>query len=498
MKSKPWPLLLIVLLGLLLRLYAIDHQSLWYDEEFALTLSRLSWSDMTGQLVRDFTQPPFHHYSMHAWFTLVGFGSLQSRLLSAFFGTLAIPMIYVLARFLFEPRTALLSAGLLAVSQLSVMYSQEAKPYAELLFLVLCTVYLFILALRERRARPWWGFICAATLMIYTHYYATLVVLSLLLYAVLRRQRYALPRSWWIGGGVLTAVLYAPWLAGVIDQALHSPNTLLTELNRQGIAPVGMAPPWFAVRWGTIFSIMATFNNSRVAGLLASPPWWAFGVGGLLFTLPACWALTPLVAKPADEPGVVERESVLFLTLLSLLPILLALATAAIGVQFNVRYIAFCAAPYYILVARGIATLPLEKLRYAVAVLIVLFSIGALRANYYIPYKENYRDALAYVARERQPGDCWLFLPFEQQTSPIWAIYHAEPGLRATRLADVTANPGDCPRLWVIEYRRAPGPARRVDQALRVLEGTHTKTDESRYFWIDVGLYVPKGSQAKR
>src|SRR3990172_4214446 len=80
----------VVFLGLALRMYRIDHQSLWGDEAFSLTVSRLPLSDMTGKLVRDFVHPPLHYYMLHAWFKWFGFGGFQARLLSAVFGTLAV------------------------------------------------------------------------------------------------------------------------------------------------------------------------------------------------------------------------------------------------------------------------------------------------------------------------------------------------------------------------------------------------------------------------
>ncbi len=476
-----WLVLLVVLLGLAVRVYYIGHQSIWGDEGFSLTVSRLSWRDMSDQLIRDFVHPPLHYFSLHAWFSVFGFGAVQSRMLSACFGTLAVPVAYWLARYLFDARTGLLSAGLLAVSQLAVMYSQEARPYAQLLFFVLCATYCFVVALRERRIVPWCGFVLSTVLMMYTHYHGALVVLSLLLYAAIRRRRYSLPVSWWIGGGIVAGLLYAPWLAsGIIEQALHSPKTLPTEL-----------PPWFSTNASTIFSILITFNNSRAAGVLNSAPLWAVAAGGLLLTVPVCAALALLTRPAVGARDVTQRESIIFLLILFLLPVLLVLGISARGVQFDVRYIAFCAVPYYMLAARGITTLPNKDVRRLVSVLVIAYSGYSLRANYYVPYKENYRDAFAYVAQERRPGDCWLFLPFEQQTEPIWSVYHeGQAALPATTLADAIANADACPRLWVLEYRRASADL--AAQGVRTLEATHARVDEKDYFWIHLGLYRPR------
>ena len=71
-------------------------------------------------MVKDVVHPPLHYYLLHEWFRWFGFGTLQGRLLSVVFGTLAIPADYGLAKLLFDLETARVSALLLAVSQLSI------------------------------------------------------------------------------------------------------------------------------------------------------------------------------------------------------------------------------------------------------------------------------------------------------------------------------------------------------------------------------------------
>jgi uncharacterized membrane protein len=148
-----WAILLasVVLLGFALRLYHLDSQSVWYDEVFALSVSRLPFAQMHEALIQDLVHPPLHYYALHWWFRAFGFGPFQGRLLSVFFGTFAVLLIYALANYLFNRRAALLAAVLLATSQLSIMYSQEARPYAQFLFLYLGCAYLLARALREKR-----------------------------------------------------------------------------------------------------------------------------------------------------------------------------------------------------------------------------------------------------------------------------------------------------------------------------------------------------------
>ena len=61
-------------------------------------------------------------------------------------------------------------------------------------------------------------------------------------------------------------------------------------------------------------------------------------------------------ATGAQENGEArERESLLYLLLLFTVPVVLALVAGFLYGTYDVKYVAFCAAPYYILVARGLS-----------------------------------------------------------------------------------------------------------------------------------------------
>jgi uncharacterized membrane protein len=113
----------------------------------------------------------------------------------------------------------LISSLLLAVSQLEIMFSQDARMYAQVLFLFLCCCYLFIRALHARSFRLWCGFIVLSVLLIYTHYYGMLVLGALVVFAFLYRRQVSVPLSWWIGGAAAVVLAYLPWLTSGVVQA---------------------------------------------------------------------------------------------------------------------------------------------------------------------------------------------------------------------------------------------------------------------------------------
>jgi 4-amino-4-deoxy-L-arabinose transferase-like glycosyltransferase len=475
----------IVALGLGLRLYHLGHQSVWYDEIFSISVSSRPLKEMAQNLIKDFVQPPLHYYLLHFWFKLVGFGTYQSRLLSVVFGTLAIAAGYFLANYLFDRRAASIAALLLAVSQLGVMYSQEARPYAQLLFLLPCCSYLFLIAIRTSRAGPWWAFVCLAALVAYTHYYGFFAIAALLLFAALYRRRYRIPVSRWIGGFVLALVLYLPWLTSGFISEWHQSAKSLAH------APTRAYLPW----WG-VFSALNTFNNGRPAGVLESSPWWTFALGGVLFGLPALSALRPLLKHSCSDPDEqLVRENLVFLILLFIIPFSAGLGIGFKSGAYSIRYITFATVPYCLLVARGLSVLDRAALRATTVTACVVYSLYSLRANYSVPYKEDYRDAYAFLAESHQPTDCYVVMPpwEERQAQWAWSIYHeSEAAMRLTPLDDVVSGRKTCERTWLISvmYQSTPPAVARSKQARAMLEQRYTRIEARRYFWIDLDLYA--------
>jgi 4-amino-4-deoxy-L-arabinose transferase-like glycosyltransferase len=491
-----WSILLgtTALVGFALRLFRLDSQSVWYDEVFALSVSRMPFAQMHKALIQDLVHPPLHYYALHGWFRAFGFGVFQARLLSALFGTLAIVMIYVLADYLFDRRAAILSAVLLAFSQLAIMYSQEARPYAQFSLLYICCAYLLLRALREKRLAIWCGFLCLACLLIYTHYYGFLAIASFLAFGFVLRKEYSLSRLWLWGGIAVLTLGYLPWLAnGVVREAVHGDKVQRLSM----MARVAATP----VHWFTLATAVNVFNNGHPSGLLVSSPWWTFVVGGLLFCLPAALALLPLADRRNKKTNEIrERENLLYLVLLFAVPIGLALVAGFLFGTYDVKYVAFCSAPYYILVARGLSLGDSSSSRRVMVFLILTYSMLSLRANYFIPYKEDYKQALASVAHDYRPSDCTVVAPSweQRQAQWAWSIYESkQPDLHAMPLNLVTSNTGACERVWLISVldKRNPTAVRAAESAQRQLALSYFEHERRNFFWVDVDLYTAAGAK---
>jgi hypothetical protein len=128
-------------------------------------------------------------------------------------------------------------------------------------------------------------------------------------------------------------------------------------------------------------------------------------------------------------------------------------------------------------------------IRWLTLAALIAYSGYALSANYAIPYKENYRDAIRFVASEAQPDDCYAFVPFGGP--PLqWTIYAAPPPTRRLMIDRELPAGGECRRIWVVTYLRVVLDAHeRWRTWLATATAGYVKSADRRFFWITVERY---------
>jgi uncharacterized membrane protein len=385
-RQATFALAAITLVAMGLRLFRIDAQSAWLDEAFTIHAAAGRWDDMMRILVEDFSHPPLHTALVRWWFALSGVNVLGARLLSALFGTLAIPALYWLGTLLFDRRTALIASSLLAISQLGIVYSQEARAYSLLLLLVILAAAFFVRSIQTGRSGDFGCFVVVVSLLTYTHYYSVFAVTALLIYGFAFRRPVAIPTSWWAAALIATTVAYLPWLtSGVVQSAIRHP-----EGARVAGLSASVTSPLYALNW---------FNNGKINGIREQAPFWTFPLGFVLFTVPAFLALWRRAPERKREP----RAEIL-LALLWFVPVGGVAALGLLRVVYDVRHVSFAIAAYYLLVARGLTLVSSNSLRALLMVAIAGYWGLSVRPNYFIPFKENYRDAFATLVSKQFPG----------------------------------------------------------------------------------------------
>jgi 4-amino-4-deoxy-L-arabinose transferase-like glycosyltransferase len=462
-------------LALALRLFHLDHQSLWHDEAFTILAARKGWGGMVEDLVADFNHPPLHYVLVHLCFLLLDAGAFAARLPSALFGAAAVPVVFLLGRRLYDARTGLVAALLVTFSQQALVWSQTARGYAQLVFFGIAALHLFVVCLRERSLAAWIGAVVCATLALYTHFFAGFLVLACLAFLVLRRDRYRLPLSWMAGGVALAVLLFVPWLlSGVVEEARTGEATAFMEQN-----------VWRRSSLRSIPDTVDAFNNGRVDGIYEDSPAWSVLVAGILFSVPALLALLPLLLpRSRDFP---ERESAQLLGLFVVLPVVLAWLLGYLGLAFRVRYVGFALPAYYLLVAHGLFSVQGERLRRVALVACLLYAVFAARAALFLPYRAEYRDGLASVAASWREGDALVFSPWGAPQQ--WNLYREDhPELVVREFREVADGGGDTRRVWLLTYLK-PGARSRAFRNLERFEMSWSRVEQVSYYRLAVGLY---------
>lgn len=453
------PLLLVVLLALGLRLFAIDRQDIWGDEAFSIWLSSQPLAEVVAGGAD--THPPFYPFLLAIWLRLAGSGPLAARALSAYAGTLIVPTVYVLARRLFAAcgedamrAIALLAALLAALSPALVYYAQETRMYGLVTLLAAASVYW---SLRFYRAPHSTGAALGCFLSglaaVYTHYYAFFVLLAenLVLFPALLRARRSGARRWLAVHGAM-AIAYLPWIAV---------QTGFLE---------GKASARFA-EWGAAALRIASETLTAFAGGLALQPdaAWAVALPFLVAVAAGLFlALRPALAADRGARAVASRVEGLLLASYLLVPLVLAWAVDPIMPFFYARYLLLLAPAFYLLAALGLAPLlrrPWLPLGAAGALLLVAGSAYGLSAYYGgqgAAVKGQYGRMMAYVAANAQPGDALLLANPLQR--PIFE-YYRPPGLEAYYFPrydypledertgrDLAGIAGQHPRLWLVRF----------------------------------------------
>jgi len=319
-----------------------------------------------------------YYLLLHFWLHL-GNSEFFVRTLSIVFALATIPALYLLGRRLFDSRVGLIAAALLTTNAYFVRYSQEARSYTLMLFLCVLSGLYFLKCLEDPSRRNRIVYILINALAVYAHFFAGLLVLTLLL-------------------------------------SLHF-------LDRQHIPEV-TRKDW---RWITLaVSPIAVFVVITGAGPLrwikrpGAKELWDLALrltgngGWLLLTAyaAACLAaLIPVACLAAKRvSGDVWRYR--FLLLWLFFPVLLTVAVSFARPLFLPRYFFFCLPALVLLAASGLARL---RSAWLLAPTLLFFFALSLRgtASYYQQdfdlQRDDWRAASHYLLTNARPGDALMF-----------------------------------------------------------------------------------------
>ncbi|MCC7372274.1 MAG: glycosyltransferase family 39 protein [Chloroflexi bacterium] len=502
------PLALILLLGLGLRLFLLDGQSLWYDEGVSAYMTPRSFAEIAVATSVDI-HPPLYYWLLATWAATFGQGEIALRSLSVLLGMATIWVTWRLGLLVAGRVAGLAAAAVLAVSPLAVQYSQEVRMYAQAGLLAAASSWAALVLLRAladaatpRRRRlaqlaALYGLLAGA--LLYTHYYGSLVVVAQGLYALLL---VALTRRWqilvWFGlAGSIATLLFLPWLPVALRQTGYYPGlgspqpAWALALDAVNVLSLGIATTRFAFRAG-----LAPF-----LGLAALGAGW---LSGLL---------------PPRSPTPDTRHHLVLLLLWLLLPIVGIVILSRTRPLYEPRFLLLVLPAWAVLLGAGLAALwsgagrllaartgfpPMARQLAVIAVAVVLAglllipTVRSLASYYWDPVyaRDNYRGLAQTVMLREQPDDAIvltapgqieIFNYYYRGPSDLFPLPRQRPiDVADTRARlDTLAETHD--RVWLVRW--AANEADPDDLILGWLEGRGRRLGTQSFGRVELRLY---------
>jgi 4-amino-4-deoxy-L-arabinose transferase-like glycosyltransferase len=179
-------LLALTLIGCFLRFYDLGFNSLWLDEASTYTLSIGSIPQIWQETMAGEFNPPLFYWLEHLMLT-IGNNEFILRFIPALLGVLTIPLAYLVGREFIDRNVGIIAAAAFAFSPFLIYYSQEARAYSMMLFFVAFAMVFYLRALKTNDTRNWALFGVLSALAFWSHFYAFVIIASLVLYALALR-----------------------------------------------------------------------------------------------------------------------------------------------------------------------------------------------------------------------------------------------------------------------------------------------------------------------
>jgi hypothetical protein len=395
----------------------ILHAGFWIDEGISVGIAHHHWTSIPHVLKQD-GSPPAYYMLLGLWIRVFGDGERATHVLSLIFALGCIPLSYFAAKSIFNRKTGIVAAILIALDPFLTYYAQETRMYTMEAFLSLLVAWAYVQGIL--RGSRWWcvGLVLSLTALIYTHNWALFVCVGLTLTtAVVARDQW---KSFlYVAIGV--AVLYAPWLPTLWFQVQHTGAPWST---RPGLHNLILAP-------GQVLS--------------GDGPFMAFVlVGGT--------GLAAYVRRRDDE----DRRVILTLAYSVAFTVVLAWVASQITPAWTTRYFAVVLGALVILAARGLVTSGRLGIVALVAVIFVWTGYSAHND------KENARQLAQVLKPGLTKGE--LVLTTHPEQVPVLRYYFGPDARYAN-----TFGPVKDPQVfdWVDAVSRLEAtPAKQTEDAL--------------------------------
>ena len=395
----------IIILAFALRVYRLDHQSIWYDEGLSAYFAEQGLEDMLAEISTS-DHPPLYFIALHLWIRIAGRGEFSIRYLSLAWGVVAVSLMFKLGDRLASRGIGFWAAFLLSISPFHIWFSQEARMYTMVVTLSLASTLAFLKLLSAWGTKDLW--LCAALnfLGLYTHFYFAFIILfENVVFLIWRLQgRAKLPFHYWAAAQLSIVIAFLPWTGFAVGEFVTGATYWEGALGLLAAAKDTL----------TAFSVGHTMQGK--AADLAALGFVVLAAAGVLESL---WE-----AKRGEA-----SSSALGIVLLYLaVPIGALFAMSYHRPKFAPRYLLPALPAFYLLMAIGLGRLASSckswargsRLLGTAALIGLLCSLGFVSiasagslANYYFDYeyaRPDFRSVAEYVSSHAETKDAIILL----------------------------------------------------------------------------------------
>ena len=154
--NKTLILFLILIIGVVFRLYNVTFDNLWYDEIISFWVANPNNTFSETKVFHDQIETTSIVYNLilKTHFAIFGYDVLTGRLLSSFFGIFGIISIIYIDRSLNKKNNAyLFSSFLVSTNIFLIGYSQELRNYTLWFFITSLSLFFFIKVIQNDKKR---------------------------------------------------------------------------------------------------------------------------------------------------------------------------------------------------------------------------------------------------------------------------------------------------------------------------------------------------------
>ena len=394
----------ILIVGVLLRFLMLSNQSLWIDEGITLEITKnLNLIENLSMLLKAKQGQgfqPLYFLIMPYWRFVFGDSEFALRLMSALPGSATVILLSLIALRVYGRTYALWCAALATFSAFAVFYSQDARPYALLIFLATTQVYFLgsVLCAEKNDKVSRWGFWITTMLGLFASIFTFLFTAALALSHLIIYRDWKHWLRWWI-----PAVLFAlPAITFYFFSFLSTPQTSASHygfsiLEKALFVPYGIlvgqtyGPPIESLhsqeRWQAVFSYLP-----ELLVLL------------LVFSIIAVFLLKVIFKKSEDKQ---RQNADWFFASLLVISFVLAFLFAMLTQLWLPRHSFFLWIPFVLLIP-ALSRLNNKSgfLAKGVLTMLIVLNVYSL-SNYFFKHsyrKDDYRAVAQYLTSHASPN----------------------------------------------------------------------------------------------